>query len=94
MLCFDNQLELKLFKIDLTDFSVEKIETPFHASLREARIFYFKNSLYVLYGSTYVNNQTIPSVKKYKYSAIQYIFDSETETSEIQPTISNINTTK
>lgn len=58
----------ELFKIDLTDFSVEKIATPFDASLRDARMFHFKDHLYVLYGATYINNQTVKTTKNYKYA--------------------------
>jgi len=60
----------QLIKINLDDFSEEIIEFPFHESLNDIKFFTFNDNLYVLYGEAYINNQTVESNEKYKYSLI------------------------
>ncbi len=58
----------ELIKINLDDYSQEEIEFPFHESLHSNNYFAINNALYILFGDTYVNGQTIASDIKYRYS--------------------------
>ncbi len=75
---FDNNHSLYLHKgvamsvneltvLSLNDFSEIKISSPFHESLYDSAFFYTNNNLYVLYGKTYENGQTINSNTGYRY---------------------------
>jgi hypothetical protein len=62
---------MELTKLNLDDFTETKISVPFHESLYDAVFFSFQDNLYVLYGSTYIDGQSMPSDKRYVYNGAQ-----------------------